>query len=356
MVRAYSWPASPHENAFIDTVCDMLARAGVSVKPGRPTQWGTPFQTAELYILHWPDAVFWNRKSLPRLWFRVCLVLANLMVLKARGTKLVWFVHNLQPHELTPARLRAWNFYAASLARLTDGWVTLSPSTFKPVTQRYASLLRKSHTFIWHPPYRNSYCGDRMSARSELGLPPDRLVYGHAGQIRAYKGLLPFADRFESLAPKGARLLIAGNPYDDIGTAMSRLAAVSDCLDWRAGTLSQVAFDRILLALDVFVAPYSRFLHSGALVHALSRGCVVVAPRVPFTEDLADALGDDWVVLYDKALTAETLERARQAVCRLAGAFPDLSTFQPESNLPRLRELLQRIGASPRLAHTDGHV
>lgn len=334
----------------------MLAEAGVSVKSGRPTQWRTPFQTTELYILHWPDAIFWNRKSLPRLWFRVCLVLVNLMVLKARGAQLVWFVHNLQPHELPPARLRAWNFYATSLARLTDGWVTLSPSTSKLVTQRYASLLQKSHTFIWHPPYRNSYCGDRMSARSELGLPSDQLVYGHAGQIRAYKGLLPFAERFERLAPEGARLLIAGRPYDGLETAMRRLETVSDCIDWREGPLSPAAFDRTLLVLDVFVAPYSRFLHSGALVHALSRGCVIVAQRAPFTEDLAHALGEDWVILYDSAVTAETLERARQAVCRLAGTFPDLSVFQPERNWPRLQELLQRIGALSSHAQADAQV
>ena len=128
---------------------------------------------------------------------------------------------------------------------------------------------------------------------------------------------------------------------------MTQLEAISGWMDWRRGTLSPAAFDRTLLALDVFVAPYSRFLHSGALVHALSRGCVVVAPRAPFTAALADALGEDWVILYAYAVTAEILERARQSVCRLRGTFPDLSSFKPERNLNRLHALLQRIGAIP---------
>ncbi len=353
MVRAYSWPASPHENAFIDTVCDMLAQAGVSVKSATPTKWRTLFQTAELYVLHWPDAIFWNRKSLARVWFRVGMVLVNLAVLKARGTRVLWFVHNLQPHDLLPSRFRAWSFYAASLARLADGWVTLSPSTFQAVTERYASLSQKPHTFIWHPPYGNSYAGDRTSARSELGLPAGQLIYGHVGQIRAYKDLLLLAERFGGVAPGGARLLIAGKPFDDVDDALTRLGSVSSCVDWRGGALSPAAFDQALLALDVFVAPYSRFLHSGALLHALSRGCVVVAPRVPFTADLAAALGEDWVILYEKALTAEVLERACQSVYRLEERFPDLSAFKPERNLKRLHALLQQIGAIPDNVQAD---
>ncbi|TQE98391.1 MAG: glycosyltransferase [Spiribacter salinus] len=323
----------------------MLSELGMTVQGHNPTLWTTPIETADLYVIHWPDAIFWGDASQKRLWFWIARVLTNLTLLKARGTRILWVVHNLQPHDLSPERQRAWTVYARGFSRLVDGWLTLSPSTAEPAIGRYPALGRKRHSFIWHPPYADAYGGPHAQARAELGLPEDALVFGHAGLLRPYKTLGPLAARFGEIAPDGAILLLTGMAKDGAERELDALVGAVRGLDYREGRLSAAEFDRALTAMDVFVAPYARFLHSGALVHALSRGCVVVAPRAPFTEDLERELGAAWVVLYEgDEPDMSVMAKAADGAQRQDGRMPDLSPLEPEQNLARLRDLLRGLG------------
>ena len=344
MMPSISWPAPPHSNAFIETASEMLSDLGLDVRPGNPTRWTTAAKPTDLYVIHWPDAIFWNHASPARRWFWIARILANLTILKARGTRILWFVHNLQPHDLSPIRQRAWNVYTGGLSRLIDGWLTLSPSTADLVLARYPTLAEKRHRYIWHPPYADSYGGDRATAREELGLAGQAIVFGHAGLLRPYKNLAPLARRFEEIAPEGCLLLLTGQAKHGAGDELQELATQVPRLDYREGKLSPAEFDRALKAIDVFVAPYAQFLHSGALIHALSRGCIVVAPRAPFTEDLAQELGTDWVALYDGEPDASVMAKAAESAQRQKSKTPDMSALEPGQNLRRLRELLTGLG------------
>lgn len=328
----------------------MLSDLGLSVRPGNPTFWGTSIQKADLYVVHWPDAIFWNNASNRwydasnrRLWLSIARIVTNLTLLKARGIRILWFVHNLRPHDLSPRRQRAWTAYSNALARLVDGWVTLSPSTAEGVRRCFPALARTPHTFIWHPPYSDSYPGDRAQARAELGLPGSAVVFGHAGLLRPYKNLVPLAARFAQIAPHGASLLLTGMAQKAVDAELATLAQTTPALDYRKGKLKPEEFDRALKAMDVFVAPYAGFLHSGALVHALSRGCVVVAPQAPFTRDLAAVIGEDWVILYEEVPDSATLARAAEAAYRAKGLAPDLSMLEPAANMYRLHALLVEL-------------
>ena len=343
-IKGLSWPNASHDNAFIDTACGMFSELGVIVRPGNPGFWITPLQRADVYIIHWPDAIFWGKTSLKQLRFRIARILKNLALLKAHCTRILWFVHNLQPHDLSRERQRAWNVYARGLSRLVDGWLTLSPSTGALAISRYPALARKRHSFIWHPPYVDEYGGSRAQAREELGLSDEAMVFGHAGQLRPYKNLGSLAAQFEEISPDGALLLLTGIAKDGTERELNALVGKVRGLDYREGRLLASEFDRALTAMDVFVAPYGRFLHSGALVHALSRGCVVVAPRAPFTEDLVREFGQKWVVLYDGEFDATVLSRAALAARRQDGQSPDLTVLDPAQNIDRLRAFLSGLG------------
>nr|WP_279611237.1 glycosyltransferase [Thermostichus vulcanus] len=274
------------------------------------------------------------------------------MFLKLRGTRVLWFVHNLQPHDLHPEHHRAWGVYVSALLQLIDGWITLSPSTAGVVVERYPELSRKPQAFIWHPPYLISYSGNCEQARQELSLTSSALIYGHVGQLRPYKKLVPLAERFEQIAPPGSQLLIAGLAKDGVDSALAKLSNTRDALDFRPGSLTSEEFERVLTALDVFIAPYGNFLHSGALIHALSCGCVVVAPRVPFTCDLVEAVGSDWVITYDGEISTLTLAKAAISARSLTGERPDLSALEPSANLERLANLL--VNMKTRLPKVGG--
>ena len=89
------------------------------------------------------------------------------------------------------------------------------------------------------------------------------------GVIRAYKGL---ADAVEATRRAGARLLVAGDPLDQIDTRGH------DHVEWRLGYLSDAELDRALGEATVAVFPYRPELdQSGALLRALGAGVPAVA-------------------------------------------------------------------------------
>jgi glycosyltransferase involved in cell wall biosynthesis len=89
------------------------------------------------------------------------------------------------------------------------------------------------------------------------------------GVIRPYKGL---ADAVEATRRAGARLLVAGDPLEQID------AYQGDHIEWRLGYLSDAELDRALGDATVAVFPYRPELdQSGALLRALGAGVPAVA-------------------------------------------------------------------------------
>lgn len=344
--RAISWPGAPHENQFIDAICAMLEELCFEVEGGDPTLKNTPFLDADLYILHWPDAIFVRPISKLKLWFYIARTIVHLFVLKLRGTRVIWFTHNLKPHSLRADQERAWRVLTWFLTRQIDGWVTLAPSTAELVRQQYPALKSKPHQHVWHPPYGSHYSGTKCEAREALGLHETALLFGHVGLLRSYKNLLPFARTFAEIAPEAANLAFYGKAEPAIDAELKTLASDRHDVTYHEGKLSSEDFDRALTAVDVFVAPYKNYLHSGTLIHALSRGCVVVTPNVPFGRDLQQAVGTDWVFLFDQEtdLTSDFLKRVESAVHANAGQRPDLAALEPKQNIEGLAHLLTTIG------------
>jgi hypothetical protein len=92
----------------------------------------------------------------------------------------------------------------------------------------------------------------------------------------------------------------------------------------KLGFLGERDFAICLAAVDLVVLPYHSTLHSGALVHALSYGRVVMTPSSPFAEDVAAAVGADWVICYREKLTPALFERRS-----MPAGGPDLAALQP---------------------------
>ena len=161
------------------------------------------------------------------------------------------------------------------------------------------------------------------------------------GVLRAYKKLGPWVTCFQQHRPDDARLLLAGKSLRGEGERLS--AQASESVQVMLGALEAERFRGLLAATDVFLAPYDRFLHSGALVHALSQGCVCVAPSTPFTRDLAEAVGAEWLLFCDAEPTAEILDAAAERARALVGQRPDLEPLGAEPNLERLTAFIDAL-------------
>jgi glycosyltransferase involved in cell wall biosynthesis len=224
---------------------------------------------------HWPEVFFHLR---PRAWRRLFglkhyLVIHLLwLLLKLRGYRLVWTVHEVEVHDATQL---TW-MHALS-RRLLWRWCDLvfahTPDVRAAAERRWGPK-RHAHT-IPIGSYEGAYPDTlgRQAARARLGMPADAFAFVFFGNVRPYKGIDLLVDGFRKLSPEHpeAHLVIAGKPYSpefaaEVSAAAARLANVHLHLGYVPDDEIQV----YLRAADCFVAPYKYIETCSAIYLALA--------------------------------------------------------------------------------------
>ncbi len=181
------WPGRSFEwNAFVQIFCDSLEAAGCKLVDVRDPR----RLTADIDVLHihWPDQLFWAGRAIfvqPGASIRRCARSAGS---RARGVRIVWMVHNLKPHELGPVRALLWKWLSSGIAKLADGFMTLSPATIAIVRRTFPRLAGKPTAFAWHPAYpRLADIPARAICREALVVGDGESLLVFLGLIRPYK-------------------------------------------------------------------------------------------------------------------------------------------------------------------------
>lgn len=345
MPQFLSWPNTISTNTIIETINSMLFHVGCTTPHISAMSMKAVRYSPDLIFIHWPDQIFWGSPNHWRLLLRAVRVIGTLTVFRVRGVRVVWIVHNLAPHDLSRGRAVFWKWYVRILAKLTSGWLTLSPSTSDEVTKMIPDLQRRPSSFIWHPPYQWNTPANGQQARATLGFQNDQLLFGHVGLLRPYKGLADFAELFAQHHRHNEHLVLAGMiKNEDYKKHLEKICLHNDSIDLRMGELEFHLYNLYLEALDIFIAPYHNFLHSGAMIHALSRGCIVLTRDSVFARDLERAVGSNWVIRFRGEMDSKVLRTARARVRQSGERTPNLAVLQPDANLGRLRDFLERLG------------
>ena len=258
--------------------------------------------------------------------WRAAVLLAAMWVARRRGTRVVWMVHNLHPHEVRhPRLLRAYRW---GVNRLVDGTVNLSHAGADDVRATYPVLARRPAFVVPHAEYTGAYppMPDREAERARLGVPPESPLLLFFGQIRAYKGTHELLDAFAGWARPDARLIVAGRPSGDaIRDELTAVAARDPRIDLRPGFVDHDEVPALFAPCDLVVLPYRRILNSGAALLALSLARPVLVPASPQFAELGRGVGPGWVLEYDGPLTAAALDTAVAAAAAVRGSRPDLA-------------------------------
>jgi beta-1,4-mannosyltransferase len=334
-----SWPGEEfRDNPYIARFCESLRSAGIRVESvAQP--WDALNTKLDILHIHWPEQVLWGHGKAAGL-ARASAVLAALALLRARGVRLVWCVHNLEPHDPGRARKLAWRYYAASIAQLVHGYVTLSPSTLALARARFAALARKPASSIWHAPYRIGSVPADAQLRARQGVLEGETLLVFVGAIRRYKGVVELVRCFAGMASPTLRLLVAGELGDPaLGDTLTQLAARDPRLHLAFGRLSDQELLATVCGADAVVLPFERTLHSGSLIYALSCGKPVITPRTAYASDLAALLGSEWVRTYEPPLTPELLAR----LCHPAAGAPDLTPLSTTASGAKIRDFYRSL-------------
>jgi len=249
----------------------------------------------------------------------------QLRLLKARGVRLVWTVHNLKGHEAGADENDA-DAHRRLIER-ADAIILHCGFARDALIELYrpSPAARQRMHIVSHGNYLKQYDvdADPAAARKALGLSTAGTVFAFVGSIRGYKNVLGLLDAFSGLAGFGpdTRLLVCGKPLPrKLGRDLEERAAADPRIVLRLDRVSEEDLSRTMRAADAVVLPFRNILSSGSAILAMSHGRPVIAPAMGC---LPGTLPDDAAILYDPDAPdalADALQMAGGADLRSMGA------------------------------------
>ena len=296
-MRVLLIPCFTKENPYQSCLAEELKKCGVNVILVSDIKGKLPLlETVKCYWkpdivhLHWIHSFIISPNVLKTIvkGFRFILELA---ILKLKGIKLVWTVHNLLQHEQQHPFLEL--LFRSATVRLCD-YVIVHCNCAREIVVKIYKLCKKDFkkiAVIPHGNYIGSYKNNvsRLEARERLGLTRSEIVFLYIGKIRPYKGLLHLLKSFMRLKLPTARLIIAGKPSSiQLTKAIKTLAERDSRILLKLEFIPNDQIQIYLNAADVVVLPYRNVLTSGSAILAMSFGRPVIAPRIGCVAELIE--------------------------------------------------------------------
>ena len=332
-IRVGSWPGKHfNDNDFIRIFCDSLQEAGIDVVDVVDPRDLSPGDIDVLQI-HWPEQVYWRDYGRLKTIRALVETLWAIWRLRRAGVKIAWLVHNLQPHDAPPARLRQWRWYTACIAKLTDALVTLSPATLPIARQNFPFGSDVKCIAIRHPRFSAPQSPPtKEKARQLWEMEAGKVNLAFIGSVRPYKGIVQMAKFIQENGPSTITLTIGGRTDKVCHEELSETINRGGDIRLFPHRLSDEEFESLVIASDFVVLPFQDSLHSSSIVHALSLNRAVLTTRTAYAEEIAKTVGADWVRVFDKPLGKEMF----QSLALPASKHPDLSSFAADVNASAL--------------------
>ncbi|NJO52299.1 MAG: glycosyltransferase family 4 protein, partial [Leptolyngbyaceae cyanobacterium RM2_2_4] len=152
--------------------------------------------------------------------------LLALSLLKLKGYKIVWTIHNSISHG-SKVMLRE-RLFRRGLSSLCSDILVMSEYSRQQFSQIYGRTHRVH--IVPHGNYIGAYPNEisLADARNKLDIPVDAKVFLHIGLIRGYKGINDLIDAFKQIDDNNCFLLIAGACLDADLRQEIELAAKND--------------------------------------------------------------------------------------------------------------------------------
>jgi beta-1,4-mannosyltransferase len=308
-VRVLMMPDYRAGNPYQQLLAKSLEAAGVEVvfplgyRRGLPITRAMRDAKADVLHLHWLEPYSRPWLSFPHFVIRALKLVLDLLLVRARGARIVWTVHNEVSHESkNPRTERAVSRIVAALADRIIVHEEVRLGTYPRAV------------VIRHGPLDSIYEAPVVAeeARRALELRVDGRIFLHLSMLRPYKGLEALLEAWgaSGLAPRNL-LVIAGAPQDR--AYGERLTELARGLDGVRLLLEFIPADRVHLyfsAADLVVLPFTRVATSSSVILALAFGRPLVVPRLP---TIVETLGDPAPAVFYEPTAEAGLRGALEA-------------------------------------------
>jgi glycosyltransferase involved in cell wall biosynthesis len=244
-------------------------------------------------------------------------------LLRRRGVKVLFVIHNVMPHESRP-----WDRWLARLA-LRQGHHFLVQTEREK--ERLLSLLPQAQTITSPLPVYDMFTRQRIpatEAKQRLGLPVDEPVALFFGIVRPYKGLRFAIEALAELRIRGSkvRLLVAGEFWEDVMayTQLIEKLGLSAQVQLENRYIPDEEIGLYFSSADVFVAPYVGGTQSAAVKVALGFDLPVIISRAIVSEELENDATHRlyWVDPKDVDALADAIERSLRENMSIPESLP----------------------------------
>ena len=314
-MRILAWPLTTPWNRYTGMVYSHLPpEIDADAWPGNL------LRKYDVWHVHWPDALLGIPNGAHAA-YKITGMFATMDYLRARGTKIVWTMHNFASHETLHPRLEAC-FWKKFIPRV-DGAISLSAAALATGLEQFPRLRSVPTTVIPHGHYREEYAPPATGAREALGIPRGAKVVMFFGAVRAYKNVDVLVHAFRDVQRKDAVLYVVGNPNSsELAHRIMKKAFQDRRVALKFEFIDDKDVSTYLDAADVVALPYREVLNSGSALLALSCNRPVLVPELGSMGELREEFGDEWVRTFRGELDSTILEGAlewaaepRPAVC-----------------------------------------
>ncbi|WP_149304356.1 glycosyltransferase family 4 protein [Pareuzebyella sediminis] len=268
-------PISGGENIYIDMIINGLKKRKFEVLP--LSGFLSNFLEVKIIHLNWYENIgsllnFLNKST-------------KLIVYKILGKKVLWTMHNKEPHENAHPFLQ--RVFTNLLIFLADKIIIHSWDTKKILAKKGRRIAEKTF-YLPHPAYIDMYGSIHDRDVTKPKDPVLKLLF--VGLVRPYKNLELLIDSVETIG-KDVRLLIVGKPKnkeyaEEIRDKISNVPNIEHDLRFiENNELIEYLYD-----CDLVILPYKMdsVLNSGAVMLSFSYGKSVICPNIGTINDIKD--------------------------------------------------------------------
>lgn len=310
-------PDGSKSNPYQSSLAEALKNLGVDVKLfsglGKlPLLTVLKYYQPDIIHLHWIHGFIVSSSKILTL-IRGFRFLFELWILKSKGVKLIWTVHNILEHERRNPNLEL--FFIKKSVKYFDRIIVHCKYALDAVMKTYClpEKLRSRIYVIPHGNYIGQYPNSvsREEARRFFSISEEDIVFLFLGQIRPYKGVLNLIESFSKLDMPNVRLIIAGKPLNQqLKYEIEKKASNNSRIILKLEFVPDEKLQIYLNAADIVVFPYHDILTSGSIVLAMSFGLPIISPKLGCVAEIVEE--NKGGILYDPTNSAGLLESMRK--------------------------------------------
>jgi glycosyltransferase involved in cell wall biosynthesis len=311
-------------NPYLKLLSNSLRALGVQVKEKfcKTIFWQIAFEEDKPDVIHLQTIhFFFLGKNFFHRFLKFFLFIAQILLLKLSGIKIVWTVHEWAD-KFENGKRNLLPLQSAILGKVMDGIIVHCESTREDI---YKSLFIKNNYKVFVVPHGNyiGYFKNTITtgeAREQLGISPDKITFLLFGTIHRAKGFLEAIDAFKEIhQQEQIVLLVAG-----FAAEKALEQEIWDKTQNQENVLfisKRVSDDEIQIymnASDCVIFPYKVFTTSGAVILAMSFGKACIAPHAGYFADVLNEAGTFFHKPSDHSSLLNSLSKAVDAAENLS--------------------------------------